>query len=333
MKVSNETKVGALAAVSIVLLILGYTYIRGITLFDKSTKYYATFQNVAGLDVSDDVMMNGMEVGRITSMDRTIKRDSVTITVGFEIDDDDLKLPVNSEVRISVDLLSSVVLELVLGDSLVMAESGHVFAGTFVPGIQEQVQRALEPVIGSVTRLVANVDSVVARLEVVFDPEMDEAVDEQMRSIIEAITNIRNITRRVDELFTSQSAYIKGIVANMKSVTDSLEANKGEITQTIRNIRSITDTLASGELSAIMADMNTTIDEISQIVARFNDPNNSLGKMLSDKELYDKLVATLDSFSKLASSWAEGINFRIGFGNKEKDESPAGQPSDTTVHH
>jgi phospholipid/cholesterol/gamma-HCH transport system substrate-binding protein len=47
MKVSNETKVGALTAVSITLLILGFNYLKGKNIFSKAnTEIYAVFGKV-----------------------------------------------------------------------------------------------------------------------------------------------------------------------------------------------------------------------------------------------------------------------------------------------
>ncbi|MEJ0080536.1 MAG: hypothetical protein WDM78_06170 [Puia sp.] len=44
MKISNETKSGALTSISIVLLILGYNFLKGKDLFSHSKKVYAVFK-------------------------------------------------------------------------------------------------------------------------------------------------------------------------------------------------------------------------------------------------------------------------------------------------
>ena len=59
MKVSNETKVGALAAVAIVFLVLGYNFLRGRTLFKTGNFLYAKFTDTKGLMVSNGVFVNG----------------------------------------------------------------------------------------------------------------------------------------------------------------------------------------------------------------------------------------------------------------------------------
>ncbi len=48
MKITNETKIGALASVAIVFLILGFNFLKGKDLFEHRKKIYAVFNNVDG---------------------------------------------------------------------------------------------------------------------------------------------------------------------------------------------------------------------------------------------------------------------------------------------
>ncbi|MDB5149913.1 MAG: hypothetical protein JWQ57_3933, partial [Mucilaginibacter sp.] len=68
MKISNETKIGALTAIAITILILGYSYLRGNDVFSGSNKYYAIYNSVEGLTVSKPVLVNGFQIGRISKM-------------------------------------------------------------------------------------------------------------------------------------------------------------------------------------------------------------------------------------------------------------------------
>ena len=68
MKISNETKVGALTAIAITLLILGFNFLKGKSLFDKSTQIYAVFPTVEGLTASNPVTVNGLQVGTVAKL-------------------------------------------------------------------------------------------------------------------------------------------------------------------------------------------------------------------------------------------------------------------------
>lgn len=319
MKISNETKVGVVAAISIVLLILGYSYIRGVRIIGKGAQYAATFNDISGLEADDDVMMNGMEVGRITSTDRISDR-PVVIEVWFEIGDNSLRLPLDSEIRITTDLLGSVGMELLLGDSNVYAEHGHVFKGTYVPGIQERLEDALDPLVASVNRLVNKIDSVVTEVEMIFDPDLGIGIQEQMNNVSAIIADIQSFARTL----AKQNEPIDSIISNLQSITSVLEASKNDITATFANLHAISDTLSQGDWARLRDDLKRTIHEIAEVSAKFTDPNNSIGKMFTDKELYNELVATLKQLSELADSWSKSIevNIRLGGGRKKSEAPP-----------
>src|SRR5258708_829909 len=59
MKITNETKIGALTTISILLLILGFNFLKGKDLFSHSKKIYAVFKNVEGLELSNSVINKG----------------------------------------------------------------------------------------------------------------------------------------------------------------------------------------------------------------------------------------------------------------------------------
>jgi len=69
MKISNETKIGTMAVVGIVLLVLGFNFLKGNNLFKKNNYIYAKYQDVQGLSKSNPVVINGLQVGRIENLD------------------------------------------------------------------------------------------------------------------------------------------------------------------------------------------------------------------------------------------------------------------------
>ena len=68
MKISNETKVGILAAVAITILILGYNFLKGNDVFSDDKEFYAVYERVDGLLVSNPVLVNGFQIGRVSQL-------------------------------------------------------------------------------------------------------------------------------------------------------------------------------------------------------------------------------------------------------------------------
>src|SRR4028118_594815 len=82
MKISNETKVGALTALAITLLILGFNFLKGKSLFKTGNFIYAKVKNTKGIMVSNPVYINGLQVGAVYELEETNKRvDTIVIAI------------------------------------------------------------------------------------------------------------------------------------------------------------------------------------------------------------------------------------------------------------
>ena len=74
MKISNETKVGALTAIAITLLILGFNFLKGKTLFKTGNFIYAKYADTKGIMVSNGVFINGVQVGSVYDIENADAR-------------------------------------------------------------------------------------------------------------------------------------------------------------------------------------------------------------------------------------------------------------------
>jgi phospholipid/cholesterol/gamma-HCH transport system substrate-binding protein len=69
VKISKETKVGLLTVVSLALLIYGFNYLKGQDFLNPTNSYYAIYNNVAGLGVSNPVTVSGFKVGQVGAIE------------------------------------------------------------------------------------------------------------------------------------------------------------------------------------------------------------------------------------------------------------------------
>src|SRR5436190_18890963 len=114
MTISNETKVGAITAIAITVLVLGYSFLRGKTLFGKSHTLYAKYTNVQGLAASNAVMINGLEVGKVYKI--TTDKNMKVIVVNINMTKD-VNIPKNSVALIKSTLLGVTSIDIKLGDA------------------------------------------------------------------------------------------------------------------------------------------------------------------------------------------------------------------------
>src|SRR5215510_11028138 len=114
MKISNETKVGALTAIAITLLILGFNFLKGKNLFDKATTVYAVFPTVEGLATSNPVTVNGLQVGTVSKL---VEKDKdISGVVAIINLSKDVHIPKNSIASVNASLLGTSTLDIKLGN-------------------------------------------------------------------------------------------------------------------------------------------------------------------------------------------------------------------------
>src|SRR2546430_15676986 len=109
MKINNETKIGVLAVVGIVCLILGFNFLKGKHLFKKEKYIYAVFDDIQGLTKSNPVVVNGLQVGTVANLNGGKDLKKIVVTVSLT---QDVNIPVNSLAVINPNLLGSTSMEI-----------------------------------------------------------------------------------------------------------------------------------------------------------------------------------------------------------------------------
>ena len=80
----------------IVLLVLGVNYLKGFNPFAKTSTYYAVYENVAGLAVSNPVLINGYQIGQVRRIEFLEGGDG-KLLVEFIVEHPKLFFPSNSD--------------------------------------------------------------------------------------------------------------------------------------------------------------------------------------------------------------------------------------------
>ena len=106
-KLRPEFKIGLLVVTGLVLLVIGVNYLKGFNIFARSNSYYAVYDNVSGLAVSNPVIINGYKVGQVRRIE-FLKGGQGELIVEFVVEHPNLFFPLNSVAMIhSSDLLGT----------------------------------------------------------------------------------------------------------------------------------------------------------------------------------------------------------------------------------
>jgi phospholipid/cholesterol/gamma-HCH transport system substrate-binding protein len=283
LKITNETKIGVLTVVGIAVLMLGYSYLKGNDVFSGSNKFYAIYRNVEGLTLSKPILVNGFQIGHVSNM--TLQTESGFTIVEFKVDPK-YPIPANTLAKLeSTDLLGSKAIIFELGNSRELAESSD----TLRADIQGSLAQSLQPVQRKAEMLMEKVDSSLAAINKILNPEFQRNVDRSFLSIANSLQTLEGTTKKIDRLVGAQSAHINGIMTNAEAITVSLRGSTGRLNTTTANFEKLSSDLANSNIKQTLDNANKAMADLQTTVAKINDGKGSLGLLLNDDQMYKNL--------------------------------------------
>lgn len=294
MKITNETKVGILATVAIVILILGYSFLKGNDVFTKEKTYYAIYDRVDGLSVSKPVLVNGYQIGRVSGM---VLMPSGQILTEFKVNRE-YPIPENTIARIaSTDLLGGKAIVFDLGDSPAIAEN----ADTLQANIQQNILEQVEPVQKKAEAVVAVLDSVLTSINQTINPEFQRNVNRSIASIANTLNTLENTSRQVDGIVGTQKTKIADILTNLEAISRNFKDNNEQITHIFANLEKVSDNAARMDFASTMKKADKAVSDFQEIANALNRGEGSIGKLLNDEALYKNLADASESLDELIS--------------------------------
>jgi phospholipid/cholesterol/gamma-HCH transport system substrate-binding protein len=279
-KVSNEAKVGALAAISITFLVLGYNFLAGRgSLFSKKYTLHTVMDDVNEVNTSTPVLFNGYKVGNVKEI--KLAQTFGKFDVAFVLNEK-LPIPADTKVKVIGSLLNGKSLNLMIGKSTDLADNNAFLTYISDTSVMEAVGFVLKPLNAKINSIVNSLDSLLSNGEL-------------HRSMASLNSSLKSFTRTSDNasaLLEQNMPKIVDILSNVQSITGNLQKNNESINQVIANLKTTSDNLAAAKLKEAVDNANLTLAELNAIMIKVNSGQGSLGLLVNDKELYNNLNKT-----------------------------------------
>lgn len=284
MKITNETKVGLLALVSVVLLVLGFTFLKGSSVFNKQPSLFAVFENLGALEKSNTVKINGLSVGTVYSF-TPINKEVDGIVVEIHLNRD-VNIPANSVAFIDGSLVGASYIKIEKGDARTYLKAGDTLNTSLTGGIIADLKTQLTPTVARVNDVADSLKSVLGSVNQLFDPSTNANLQNLIAGLAVSASNLQ-------KLLNSESGLVAQTMGNLNSVSGNLARNNEQVSSAIRNIELTTANLANAPIQQTVAALQGTIDQLKTTIAKLdanvNNPQGSLGKLMNDQQLYDQL--------------------------------------------
>lgn len=296
MKINNETKIGILAVVGILALVIGFNFLKGKSLFKKQKYVYAVFEDIQGLGNSNPVVINGLQIGHVAKLDggKQLKRIIVTVELT-----QDVLIPNNSLAVINPSLLGSVSLEVKLGNSTKYLQTGDTLLTTLSGGAFDEALKMINPVLYEVRNAVKSLDSVLHIVTNVFDPSTKNNIKGVIENLNTVTASFTVSAASLQSLLNPQSGALAKSLGNVNTFTNNLNGNNDKLNNILSNANKASTNLANLDLQRTLNKLDSAANQLKTGIAKINSNSGSIGLLLNDTKLYDNLSGTSNKINIL----------------------------------
>ena len=285
-RLTKTQGIGLFVILTLIGLFIVINFLRGRDIFNSQATYYATYNNVEGLATSSPVYLRGLKIGMVQDIRYDAPKEN--FIVEFEVKSE-YTIPANSTVELySSDLLGGKAIKINLGTDNAYAKNHDTLKGAVAPDMLASLMGNISPLAEQLKSVMENLNTTLSSINAVLDTNGQANISKSLANLNKTLENTKNITGNLNSL----SPEIKDIVENFNKLAQSLEQSSGNITASLENVENIT-----GQLSE--ADLKATIESLKTLVEKLQDPNGSVGKLLSTDAMHnsvDSLVNNINNF-------------------------------------
>ena len=296
---TREVKIALAFIITIVCIVVGINYLKGINVFEPGNRYYAKFDRLDGLVVSNNVMVRGYKVGQVSEITYDLSLEQpFTVTV---LVDEAVKMPAGTQFVLRDDgLLGGKILDIVCGDDpTTFYASGDTVETRIDGGLMASVQELVPKLDGTIAR----VDSV---LESVNNIAKSQELKNSLKSIESITADLRVSSAKLKYVMNNQ---VPQIVSDVNTITGDLRKVSGDLKQI--------------EFAELFARIDHTVNNLQIFSDKLNSNEGTIGKLMNDNALYNNINTTVNSVNDLVVDLKANpkryVHFSL-FGAREKKQ-------------
>jgi phospholipid/cholesterol/gamma-HCH transport system substrate-binding protein len=284
----TEIKVGLTVLVGILIFIWILGWAKNFSLTSDSQSIKVMFNNVSGLEIGDQVTVNGMKKGFVKDM--KVEPNKVVVELSIE---KDIRLKQDASFAISMlDLMGGKKVEVFPGVSNSDIDYSEIAAGQFFADIPSAMS-----LFGSVQD---DIVTVLSEVKISLNSLNKYLTDEKLSTDVKkSLSNLNMLTEKLNIILSENRNDLRNITQNTVELTEKsnqiLTDNKQNIDELFSNLKSVFQ-----KSDTLLTDLNNFSNET------MNQKNNA-GKLLYDEKLISDLKKTLEQVNELTSILVEQL--------------------------
>lgn len=281
MKNTNETKIAIFVISGLLLLIIGWAYLREVTIH-KQTNFHVVYKDVAGLTKGSFIHVNGLRVGRVDRLTLDIKSKQVIVDARIQVKD--VQIPKDSKIIIRTSgYVGDKYLDIILGMSDEIIKDGDTVVGEAVFDSFKSLDR--------LSIIVNEIDPVV----------LGKNIQEFASGALGLVKKADTVADNTNDVLTNLP---KGM--DLTDLVDKAHLTADKLDHAVENISEITNMTQSFVTDEVnSARLNMILVQAKEISGDLSMSVNDVNELAKNKEAYENANNLLNKASKVVEQLDE----------------------------
>ncbi len=284
----TEIRVGLTVIAGLLIFIWILSWAKNFSLTSNQISLLVKFNSVSGLEIGDNVSVNGVRKGFVE--DFNIQGDKVIVKLSL---DNDVKLKKDATFSISMlDLMGGKKVNINPGASSEPLDYNEIQTGIFYADIPEVMS-----MLGTVE---ADIPSIVKDIKITLSSLNNYLSDNNLNADVKiSISNLSKASQKLNILLDENREGIKQLTQNTVKLTDKvnsfMDENKTSLNASVQ------------ELKIVLIKTDSLLTKVNNFSDEIKNKQNNIGKVLYDEKVYDNLSQSLNQLNEMTKILIEQL--------------------------
>ena len=328
---SGAIKLGIIVLVAIVIMALGFNFLKGSSVLSDNHTYLASYNNVEGLTLSNPVFINGLQVGKVIKIQPESNVSSILVTLDIK---KDILIPDNSIAVIVPNPLGNPKIDILMGNSVINLKENDTLLTLVNKGIVDDVLDRVDPVVDQVKKVTVTLDTLLKNFNSTINNRVRNDIEVTMDNIQKLSGALLESGESLKKIMDLQNGTVNKSLRHIENLTSNLDNQSDNINHIISQLDRTSLKLSELDFQTTLKTIEHSLNMLDTAIGKLNNNNGTAGLLLNDPTLYKNLVST----SKKINTLLDDVRLHPKrymsvslFGKKKNNEKPLTEPIEDSI--
>ena len=315
----REIKVGLFFLVVVAMVIGGIQFLKGRGILHIDQEFVVYYDNVRGLAPSDDVVVNGLVVGKISTLELEEHDGETKVKVTFTLDNS-IEMTDGSQAKlVGPDFLGETHIDLMLKQGNAALPSGSTIEALYDVTIFDElstVSQDIDPILQHADSLLVNVNKLFASTITASDVTLNALVTD----IDRLVNTYDTLGQQTNRMLEGKGDQIGEVLMNLNSITLNLKSQTEVLSGILENVDTLTTSLARVDFENTVNRLDDALISVHTLIDTIQYGEGSLHKLISEDTLHQELLSAVQSLDALLLDLKENPSRYVSFSLIERKD-------------